>query len=45
MKYKKMIIHILVHLLLAAHDFQTWTEQYETEIMFQEQVTATEMPS
>jgi hypothetical protein len=45
MKYRKMIIHILVHLLLAAHDLQAWMEQYETEMMFQEQVTATEMPS
>lgn len=36
---------ILVHLLLAAHDLQAWMEQYETEMMFQEQVTATEMPS
>ncbi len=45
MKNKYLFIHILVHLLLAAHDLQAWMEQYETEMMFQKQVTATEIPS
>lgn len=45
MKHKRKIIHILVHLLLAAHDLQAWMEHYETEMMFQEQVMVTEMTS